>query len=114
MHKSLKHTGELIFSTRPCVFIFISLTIFSSEYKKSAKNFLEFLVSKLLSVSSDKFVKLLLLLATIRHGVGSSFLLNQRFATEDDLQFLLKKRVISEKFGKYYLKDYFKNKEYKE
>ena len=86
----------------------ISLTIFSSEYKKSAKNFLEFLVSKLLSVSSDKFVKLLLLLATIRHGVSSSFLLKQRFATEDDLQFLLQKKVIAEKFGKYYLKDYFK------
>ena len=86
----------------------ISLTIFSAEYKKSAKNFLEFLVSKLLSVSSDKFVKLLLLLATIRHGVTSSFLLKQRFATEDDLHFLLQKKVIAEKFGKYYLKDYFK------
>ncbi len=87
----------------------ISLTIFLSEYKKSSKNFLEFLVSRLLSVSSDKFIKLLLLLSAIRHGVSSSFLINQRFATEDELEFLLQKHVIAEKFGKYYLKDYFKS-----
>lgn len=87
----------------------ISLTIFLSEYKKSSKNFLEFLVSRLLSVSSDKFIKLLLLLSAIRHGVCSSFLVNQRFATEDEIDFLIQKHVIAEKFGKYYLKDYFKS-----
>lgn len=86
----------------------ISLTIFLSEYKKSSKNFIEFLVSRLLSVSSDKFIKLLLLLSAIRHGVSSSFLINQRFATEDEIEFLLQKHVIAEKFGRYYLKDYFK------
>lgn len=87
----------------------ISLTIFSSEYKKSAKNFLEFLVSKILHISSDKFIKLLLLLTIIRHGVDEDFLVSQRFATVDDIEFLLKKHVISEKFGKYYLKDYIKS-----
>ena len=87
----------------------ISLTIFSSEYKKSARNFLEFLVSKILHISSDKFVKLLLLLTIIRHGVDIDFLVSQKFATVDDIEFLLKKHVISEKFGKYYLKDYIKS-----
>ena len=87
----------------------ISLTSFSTEYKKSTKNFLEFLVSKILSISSEKYLKLLLVLAVLRHGVSLSFLVNQKFATEDDIEFLLLKHVISEKFGKYYLKDYIKN-----
>jgi tetratricopeptide (TPR) repeat protein len=87
----------------------ISLTIFLSEYKKSARNFLEFLISKILYISSDKFIKLILLLSIIRHGVSADFLINQKFATIEDLDFLLQKHVISEKFGKYYLKDYIKN-----
>lgn len=87
----------------------ISLTIFSSEYKKSAKNFLEFLISKLLYISSDKFIKLLLLLAIIRHGVTSDFLIDQNISSKEDIDFLLQKHIITEKFGKYYLKDYVKS-----
>ncbi|MCD7740334.1 MAG: tetratricopeptide repeat protein [Candidatus Gastranaerophilales bacterium] len=87
----------------------LSLTLFSSEYKKSSKNFLEFLISKILSFSSDKFIKLLLILAGFRHGVSANFLKNQKIASEDDLDFLLQKHVISEKFEKFYLKDYIKN-----
>lgn len=86
----------------------MSLTVFSCEYKKSTRNFLEFLVSKILSISSDKFVKLLILLSLLRHGVTSEFIVMQNYASEDDLDFLLSKHVISKKFGKYYLKDYFK------
>lgn len=86
----------------------ISLTIFLSEYKKSSKNFLEFLISKILYISSDKFIKLLLFLAVIRHGVDIDFLINQKLSSVEDLDFLLQKHVISEKFGKYYLKDYVK------
>ena len=87
----------------------ISLINFLSDYKKSAKNFLEFLVSKLLSISSEKYIKLLLILTILRHGVNMSFLINQKFGTEDDIDFLLQKHVVSEKFGKYYLKDYIKS-----
>lgn len=87
----------------------LSLTHFSSEYKKSTRNFLEFLVQKILSVSSEKYIRLLLVLSSIRHGVTLSFLINQRFSSERDIDFLLQKHVISEKFGKYYLKDYIKN-----
>ena len=87
----------------------ISFTNFSSEYKKSTKNFLEFLVSKILSISSEKYIKLLLILTIIRHGVNLSFIINQNFASEEDVDFLMQKHVISEKFGKYYLKDYIKS-----
>lgn len=87
----------------------MSLTNFSNEYKKSSKNFLEFLIYKILSVSSDKFLKLLLLLSSLRHGVSLNFLENQKFASEDDLDFLLLRHIVSEKFGKYYLKDYIKS-----
>ena len=87
----------------------LNLTNFSTEYKKSTKNFLEFLISKILSVSSEKYIRLLLILTIIRHGVTISFLVSQKFATEDTIDFLLQKHVISEKFGKYYLKDYIKN-----
>ena len=87
----------------------LSLTNFSTEYKKSTKNFLEFLISKILSTTSDKFIKLLLFLSTIRHGVSIEFLIKQEIASIDDINFLIEKHVISEKFGKYYLKDYLKN-----
>lgn len=87
----------------------ISLTLFSTEYKKSSKNFLEFLISKLLSISSEKFVKLLLFLSVMRHGINAEFLLNQNLASDEDLSFLLQKHVLSEKFGNYYLKDYVKS-----
>lgn len=87
----------------------ISLTIFLSEYKKSAKNFLEFLISKVLSVSSERYIKPLLFLSAIRHGVSAEFLINQNFVTEDEITFLLEKHVLSEKTGNYYLKDYIKN-----
>lgn len=87
----------------------ISLTIFSSEYKKSTKNFLEFLISKILSLSSEKFVKLLILLTVIRHGLTADFLINQNIATKEDILYLMQKHVIAEKFGQYYLKDYIKN-----
>ena len=87
----------------------ISLTNFLTEYKKSTKNFLAFLVNKVLSISSEKYIKLLLFLSEIRHGVGMPFFISQNFASEDDIDFLLQKHVISEKFGKYYLKDYIKH-----
>lgn len=89
----------------------MSLTLFLNEYTKSSKNFLEYLLSKLLGTTSDKFLKLLLFLALIRHGVDTEFIITQNIASYDDIEFLLQKKLISEKFGKYYLKDYFK-KEY--
>lgn len=89
----------------------MSLTLFCNEYTKSTQNFLEFLLSKLLGTTADKFVKLLLFLSVIRHGVDGEFLFSQRIATPEDIDFLLQKKVIAEKFGKYYVKDYFK-KEY--
>lgn len=86
-----------------------SLANFSTEYKKSTKNFLEFLISKILSTTSDKFIKLLLFLSTIRHGVSIEFLIKQEIASTDDINFLVEKHVVSEKFNKYYLKDYLKS-----
>ena len=87
----------------------LSLTVFTSEYKNSAKNFLDYLISKILSVSTERFSKLLTLLTALRHGVTGGFLVNQYFANEADIGYLLQKHIISEKFGKYYLKDYIKN-----
>ena len=87
----------------------LSLTNFSTEYKKSTKNFLEFLISKILASSSEKYIKLLLFLSVIRHGISLDFLIMQEMATNDDIKLLSDKHLISEKFGKYYLKDYIKN-----
>ncbi|MCD7878640.1 MAG: hypothetical protein LUG16_01750, partial [Candidatus Gastranaerophilales bacterium] len=86
----------------------ISVTVFSTEYKKSAKNFFEFLISKILSVSSEKFMKLLIFLAIIRHYVSLDFLFNQNLADEESIAFLMQKYLLSEKNGKYYIKDYIK------
>lgn len=87
----------------------ISLTTFSSEYKKSTRNFLDFLISKILSVTSEKFIKLLILLCAIRHGLSAEFIIKEEIATLDDIDFLLNKRVIYEKFNLYQIKDYVKN-----
>ncbi len=87
----------------------ISLAIFYSEYKKSAKNFLEFLLSKLLSFSSDKYIKFLIFLTALRHGVSKDFIINRKIADEDDILFLMQKHIITEKFGQYYIKDYMKS-----
>lgn len=86
----------------------LSLTSFTNEYKKSTKNFIDFLISKILATASDKFVKLLVFLATIRHGISFDFLIMHQLATSEDLEFLLQKRVVTQKYGKYYLKDYIK------
>ena len=76
----------------------LSLTVFTSEYKNSAKNFLDYLISKILSVSTERFSKLLTLLTALRHGVTGGFLVNQYFANEADIGYLLQKHIISEKF----------------
>ena len=55
----------------------ISLTIFSSEYKKSTKNFLEFLISRILAMSSERFVKLLIILSII--SISSILLIPKHF-----------------------------------
>ncbi len=86
----------------------LNLGAFTTEYKKSKNNFLEYLISKILSVSGEKFIKLMAFFSLIRHGVSSDFIVNQYIAQEDDLEFLLQKQVITEKFDKYYLKDYIK------
>lgn len=86
-----------------------TLQLFLSEFKKSAKNFLEYLISRLLSISSDKFMKIMVLLATVRHGLNIDYIIEQGIATQDDINYLLQKRIIAEKFGQYYLKDYVKS-----
>ncbi len=86
-----------------------SLTLFSTDYKKSTKNFLEFLISKIIGFSSNKFTKLLIFLTVIRHGVTAEFLLLEGLCNFDDIDYLIQKHIICEKFGKYYLKDYLKN-----
>ncbi len=86
----------------------LNLSLFLSEYKKSSKNILEFLIFKLLSTASDKFMKVLLFLSVIRHGVSIDFILTEEIASMDDLEFLFQKRIISEKYGKIYMKDYLK------
>ena len=87
----------------------MSLSVFSNEYKKTSKNFLDYLISKILSISMERYSKILMLLAILRHGITGGFIVNQYLATENDIGFLLQKHVISEKFGKYYMKDYIKN-----
>lgn len=86
----------------------LSLNSFTNEYKKSTKNFIDFLISNVLNVSSDKFVKLLLFLSTIRHGITFDFLVMNQIASFDDLEFLIRKKIVTENYGKYYLKDYMK------
>ncbi len=87
----------------------LSVTLFLNEYKKLYKNFMEFLVNKIFTTTADKYTKFILFLAVIRHGVSLDFIINQELASLDDLEFLLQKHVITEKYDRYYIKDYIKN-----
>ena len=87
----------------------MDLIAFSTDYKKSTRNFLDFLISKLFVLSSEKFIKILIFLALIRHGISEKFIIERSLATEEDISYLLQKHIVSEKFGLYYLKDYIKN-----
>lgn len=86
----------------------LSLTTFTNDYKKSTKNFLSFLISKLFKLNSDKFIKTMLFLSTIRHSVSLDFLMFQDLTSIDDLENLINNQVVSVLFGKYYVKDYIK------
>ncbi len=87
----------------------LNASLLMNEYKKSGKNYTEFLINKILESVSGKFVKTLLFLALIRHNVSIDYLIIRDIASFEDLEFLSQKHIITEKNGKYYIKDYIKN-----
>ncbi len=87
----------------------LNASLLINEYKKSGKNYTEFLINKILESVSGKFVKTLLFLALIRHNVSIDYLIIRDIASIDELEFLTQKHIITEKNGKYYIKDYIKN-----
>lgn len=87
----------------------LNTVLFMNEYKKSGKNFTEFIISKLLDSSSVKFVKPLLFLALIRHRVSIDYIIMHDIATLEELEFLTQKQIVSQNNGKYFIKDYIKS-----
>lgn len=86
----------------------ITFANFLGEYSKKNVPFNEFLVFKMLGLIPDRFLKLLCLLTLIRHGVSEQFVLMQRFATKEDLEYLKTRMIIAWESDYIYLKDYMK------
>ncbi len=80
------------------------------EYKNKGMSFSDFLLQKNLALLSDKFLTLFYLLSVIRLGVSERFIISRKIASKDDLEYLLRRRIITYEFGLYYLKDFFKSK----
>lgn len=78
------------------------------EYSKRNSTFYDFLVFKILTLVPDNFLKLLWFLSLIRHGVSEKFLIENDFATKEDIAYLESRMVLSREFGLLYLKDYIK------
>ena len=78
----------------------LNASLIMNEYKKSGKNYTEFLINKILESVSGKFVKTLLFLALIRHNVSIDYLIIRDIASFEDLEFLTQKHIITEKNGK--------------
>lgn len=80
------------------------------EYENKGMSFSDFLLQKNLALLSDKFLTLFYLLSVIRVGVSERFIISRNIASKDDLEYLLKRKIITYEFGQYYLKDFFKSK----
>ncbi len=81
-----------------------------SEYENKEMSFADFLLQKNLGLLSNKFLNLFYLLSVIRVGVSERFIISRNIVSKDDLEYLLKRKIITYEFGLYYLKDFFKSK----
>lgn len=86
----------------------MSFTNLSAEYSKRNSTFSDFLIFKILGLIPDKFLKLLWFLSLIRHGVNEKFIVEQRLASKEDIEYLKTRMVIAHETGLVYLKDYMK------
>lgn len=86
----------------------ISFNNLSAEYSKRNSTFSDFLIFKILGLIPDKFLKLLWFLSLIRHGVSENFVLAQKFASKEDIEYLKNRMIVSYESGLIYLKDYMK------
>ncbi|MDD3237304.1 MAG: tetratricopeptide repeat protein [Candidatus Gastranaerophilales bacterium] len=87
----------------------ITLSDLLNEFSKRNKQFNEFLVFKILDLVPDRFLKLLCFLSLIRHGVEDKFIIEQNFATKEDIDYLKSRMILTSENNFVYLKDYVKN-----
>ncbi len=87
----------------------ISVDNLFDEFSRKNTVFFDFLISKLLSLAPDSFLKPLWFLSVIRHGISEKFLIENNFISKEDIYYLEQKMILYREFDLLYLKDYIKN-----
>ncbi len=86
----------------------ISLKSLYNDYAKKKMTIFDYLISKVLTLIPEKFFKLLWFLTLIRCGVREQFLINEKFTTHDQLEYLKERMLLCREGSNIYLKDYVK------
>lgn len=87
----------------------LSLASIYNDFSKQNMIIFNFLISKVLTLIPEKFLKTLWFLALIRTGVSENFLITQKIATKDELEYLEGRMLICRENANIYMKDYVKN-----
>lgn len=83
---------------------------FYNDYLKSEKPFFDYMLEKIISLTPERFFKVLWFLCEIRVGVTENFLLGEKLASESELNYLVDRLLICRENGFVYMKDYVKQK----
>lgn len=87
----------------------VSLASIYNDYSKKKMIIFDFLISKVLTLIPERFLKTLWFLALIRTGVSEKFLIEQQLSTKDELVYLEERMLLCREGSAIYLKDYVKN-----
>lgn len=87
----------------------ISLASVYNDYSKQNMIIFDFLISKVLTLIPERFLKTLWFLSLIRTGVSEKFLITQKLSTKDELEYLEERMLICREGINIYMKDYVKN-----
>lgn len=86
----------------------ISLSALYNDYSKKHLIIFDFLISKVLTLIPERFFKTLWFLSLVRLGVSENFIITQKLATKDELEYLKERMLVCQEEDMIYIKDYVK------
>ena len=87
----------------------ISMVDFLAEYEAKNKSFDDFLIEKMLSLVSDNAKNILEFLAILRINFPIATMLSLKFATQEEIDYLINKNLVSVFENTIYVKDFIKS-----
>lgn len=86
----------------------ISLSAVYNDFSKKNLIIFDFLISKVLTLIPERFFKTLWFLSLIRLGVSEDFIISQKLASKDELEYLKERMLVCQEENLIYIKDYVK------